>query len=123
MGDFNITAWIGNTLSPLTIFGVVIGWFPTIAIAMAIFWYAIQLYEWRGTQNMIANRRVRKIARLRIEVARLEALERLHNPINRTALLPAKVAAEALVLEAREQARIILEEAKQAHQVAPDEKH
>lgn len=123
MGDVNISAWIGNVLSPLTIFGVVIGWFPTIAILMAILWYTIQVYEWRGTQSWMGNRRVRKIARLRIEVARLEAIELLHNPINRSSLQPAKVAAQTLLEEAREQARRIIEEAVTAKQVPIDEKH
>ena len=126
MGDYNWASWVGNTLSPVTIFGVVVGWFPTVAVILAILWYFIQFYEWRGTQNWMGNRRVRKIARLRIEIARLEAIELLHNPIDRSAIRHAQKNAEAILEAARTQARWLIEEAREqphttANPVAPDE--
>jgi hypothetical protein len=108
MGDFNFATWIGNTLSPITVFGVVIGWFPSIAIVLAVVWYMVQLWECGPVTRWRATHRLRRIAKLKIEMARLEALELVAHPKNRVDIAPAAVAAKKILEQAREEAKALV---------------
>ena len=77
MEDFNLPSVAGHSFSGLAILGSLVGWFPPIAVLLAIVWYVIQIYESNTVQKWRQARRVKKIATLKIEMARLEALELL----------------------------------------------
>jgi hypothetical protein len=111
MTELSIPAWVGNILSPVTIVGVVVGWFPTIAIILAIVWYSVQLWECGPVQRWRGSRRLRQLAKLKIEMARLEALELVAHPANRIDVAPALAAAEQVLANARMEARAIIDAA------------
>jgi hypothetical protein len=52
------------------------GWAPGIAALVALIWYLIQIYESATVQRWVANRRIRKIARMKAKVMMLEARHR-----------------------------------------------
>src|ERR1039458_3714953 len=101
MGDFNWVAWLGHIMSPLTVVGVMLGWFPVFAVVLAVLWYLVQLYESRFVQTRLGVRRVRKMAKLKIEMAKLEALELIAHPVQTVdkVFIAAAVAAAERVLE------------------------
>jgi hypothetical protein len=111
MTELSIPAWIGNILSPVTIVGVVVGWFPTIAIILAIVWYSVQLWECGPVQRWRGSHRLQQLAKLKIEMARLEALELVAHPANRIDVAPAIAAAEQVLANARMEARAIIDAA------------
>jgi hypothetical protein len=123
MGDVNIAAWVGNTLAPTAIFGWIVGIFPGVVLLAAFLFYILQMYESVTFQTWLRSRRLRKMARLKIKMASLEAVELLAHPAGRSDLLPARKAAQLILEEAREQAKIVIDEAKHADSVAVDEKH
>jgi hypothetical protein len=59
----------------------------------------------------LSSRRIRKIAKLKLEQARLEAIELVLHPKNRTDILPAQIAAAELIEDAKLEAQRILDEA------------
>ena len=123
MTDFNWTAWIGNLVSPFAIVGVVFGWFPTIAIMLAIIWYLVQLYESHFMQTRMGDRRLRRMAKLRIEIAKLEALELLAHPVftvDKVVIAAAVAAAERVLQAARQEASSVVDQAKR-DKIPPDE--
>lgn len=68
-----INQWTGNILSGGAIVATIMGWLPGIAAAVALIWYFIQIYESTTVQKYIADRRRRKIARMRAKLIQLEA--------------------------------------------------
>jgi hypothetical protein len=111
MQDFDLLSWAGHSLSWISILGVVIGWLPSVAVLLAILWYVLQIWDSRHVQTWISNRRVRKLAKLKIEMARLTALELIAHPVHPDLTVPAKDAAESLLETARLEARKIVETA------------
>ena len=72
-----ILAWIGNGASVAAVFSTLIGWLPPVAAVIAFIWYCIQIYESKTIQRHLEARRVRKIAALRAQIIKLEALSLL----------------------------------------------
>ena len=110
MGDFNWVAWLGHIMSPLTVVGVMLGWFPVFAVVLAVLWYLVQLYESRFVQTRLGVRRVRKMAKLKIEMAKLEALELIAHPVqtvDKVVIAAAVAAAERVLEAARDEAKIV----------------
>lgn len=68
-------SWLGHALSPVAIFGSLIGFFPGIAAAVALIFYFIQIYESATVQTWMHTRRLRKIAEFKKHIAALEAQE------------------------------------------------
>jgi hypothetical protein len=112
MEDLSFAAWIGHMFSTGAILGTLWGIFPPIAVLLAIIWYLLQIYDSRRVQLWLGARRIRKIAKLKLEQERLEAIELVLHPRNRTDILPAKIAAAELVEEAKLEAQRILDEAR-----------
>lgn len=69
----SIQAWAGNIISVGAIAGSWLGHIPALAAIVALIWYLIQIYESLTVQRWLANRRVRKLARLKARVVMLEA--------------------------------------------------
>jgi hypothetical protein len=70
-----VNAWLGNGLSAGAIVATIAGWLPPFAAVVALIWYAIQIWESKTIQNYLYGRRQRQMARLKIKMAKLEALE------------------------------------------------
>jgi hypothetical protein len=111
MDNFNFAAWAGHTFSGMAIFGSFFGLFPPIAAIVAFIWYVIQIYESMAVQAWISSHRLRKIAALKVEMARLLALELIAHPANRVDILPARLAAEELLSQARAEAKKLIDDA------------
>lgn len=73
MDHSTVNQWLGNGLSIGAIASTLVGWTPAIAAIVALIWYIIQIYESATVQRWLANRRVRKLARLKARVLMLEA--------------------------------------------------
>lgn len=73
----SLQAWIGNIVSVGAIITSALGFVPAVAALVAFIWYLIQIYESVTVQRWLANRRLRKIAKLKARVVVLEALNRL----------------------------------------------
>lgn len=123
MGESNLIAWIGNTLSPAAILGWAIGIFPGVVLFAAFLFYLIQLFESDTFQTWIRSRRLRKMAKLKIKMAALEALELINHPTTRLDFLSVRKVAQLILAEAREQAKIVVEDAKKNGTLSSDEKH
>jgi hypothetical protein len=76
-----ISQWLGNGASIAALLGSFLGWIPAIGALVAAAWYAIQIYESATVQRWVANRRVRKIARLKARVIMMEAQARQMLPL------------------------------------------
>lgn len=76
MEEFNLTAWVGHSLSTTAILGTIVGWFPPIAAVAAFIWYSIQIAESDTVQKFLNKRRAHKIARLKAKVELLEKYEK-----------------------------------------------
>jgi hypothetical protein len=107
-----IISWIGHSLSGAALVGSIVGWFPGVAAVVALLWYGIQIYESKTYQNWKQGRRLRKLAVLRIEMARLEALELVAHPVNVGQVQLAQATAESVVVRAAKVAAQVLEAAK-----------
>jgi hypothetical protein len=112
MEEFSIGAWLGHAFSTGAILGAIKGIFPPIAVVLAIIWYMLQIYESHKVQTWLGARRLRRIAKLKLEQERLEAIELVLHPKNRVDILPAKIAAAELLEDAKAEAKLILEEAR-----------
>ena len=109
--DFSVwLSWIGHALSPIAVIGTVVGWFPAIASAVALIFYLLQMYESKTCQRWLTSRRLRKIAKLKIEMARLEALELVHYPDSRIAAAVAQEIAVKVVEKAAADAKVVLQD-------------
>jgi uncharacterized membrane-anchored protein len=73
MDSQHINQWLGNGASVAAIVGTIAGILPSFAALVALIWYAIQIYESPTIQRWVASRRHRKIARLKVQLAELEA--------------------------------------------------
>ena len=111
MYDFNFAAFFGHAISGAAIIGALVNVFPAVAATAALIWYLIQVYESKWMQTRLSTRRLRQIARLKVEIARLEALELVAHPANRIDILPARIAAAELLEEARAEAKQVLADA------------
>lgn len=69
----NISQWIGNSVTGGAIIATLIGVIPAAAATVALIWYLIQIYESATVQRWLANRRTRRLARLKARVIMLEA--------------------------------------------------
>jgi hypothetical protein len=107
-----LIGWIGHMFSGITLAGAIVGWFPGVAALVALAWYTIQIYESKTFQRWKTSRRLRQIAKLKVEMARLEALELVEYPDNRVAIAAATLAAEDLLKTARKEAKVVVENAK-----------
>lgn len=68
-----ITTWVSNILGGGVVTATLAGLLPSFAAIIAIAWYFIQIYESATVQRWLAQRRVRKLARLKARVIMLEA--------------------------------------------------
>ncbi len=66
---------VWNILSGLAIVGTIIGWFPYVAAFAAFLFYIIQIKDSRTVREIFTNRRRRKIAKLKVLMAQLEAAD------------------------------------------------
>ena len=71
---FDDAAPIIHGTSVLAILGAFAGWVPPIAAALAALWYSIEIYESKTFQRILADRRTRKVIRLRARILMLEQL-------------------------------------------------
>lgn len=71
--NHTISHWIANFISGGAVIATMTGYIPAAAATVGLIWYLIQIYESSTTQRWIANRRVRKLARLKARVIMLEA--------------------------------------------------
>ncbi len=69
----SISQWVGNVIGVSAIVSTVIGWLPAIAAAIAVVWYAIQIYESVTVRAWLAKRQVHRIARLKARLMILES--------------------------------------------------
>lgn len=77
--SFDLTQITGHGLSVGAIIGSLFGWAPPVAAIAAFVWYLIQIYESKYVQRFLHNRRIRKLAKLRKEIAYIEAAELIRN--------------------------------------------
>lgn len=73
--NFDLGALTGHGLSTFAIIGAAFGWFTPLAAFAAFIWYCIQIYTSKPVQDFLHNRRIRRLASLKKEMARLEASE------------------------------------------------
>ena len=71
---FDDIAPIIHTGAVATILGTVLGWVPPIAAVLAMIWYSIEIYESKSFQRILADRRARRVIRLRARILQLEQL-------------------------------------------------
>ena len=64
---------VGHLVSAGAILGAIIGYLPAVAALVGVVWYLVQLYESHTVQRYLRGRRERKIAKLTLEIARLQA--------------------------------------------------
>jgi len=64
---------VGHLVSAGAILGAIVGYLPAIAALVGVVWYLVQLYESNTVQRYLRGRRERKIAKLTLELARLQA--------------------------------------------------
>ena len=76
-GDHSFSAWLGNLFSGGALVATWAGLLPTIATlvasSVALIWYLIQIHESETVRRWLANRRTRRIAKLRARLIVLEA--------------------------------------------------
>lgn len=72
-GQNNPITWIISTAATTAIFTTLMGFVPTVAAIVALVWYLIQIYESDTFKRWRAERRVRKLARLKARVLMLES--------------------------------------------------
>lgn len=76
-GHVTFGQWLGNAITGGTLFAAWAGVFPTfiavVASIVALVWYLIQISESATAQRWLANRRTRKVARLRARAIKLAA--------------------------------------------------
>lgn len=68
-----IMVWLGNGISLGAIITTFAGLTPAIAAFVAAVWYLVKIYESKTVQEWLAKKRHRRLARLRAEIASLEA--------------------------------------------------
>lgn len=78
MDNIDLGALTGHSLSVAAIVGSFFGWFTPLAALAAFIWYCIQIYSSKPVQEWLHSRRLRRLARIKKEMARLEAAEMLH---------------------------------------------
>lgn len=78
MDNVDLTQLAGHGLSTAAIIGTWFGWLPHAAAAAALIWYIIQIYSSVPVQNWMHTRRMRRLASIKREMARIEAAELLH---------------------------------------------
>jgi|SRR6185369_6946167 len=71
--QFDLSHWVGHLVSAGAIVGAIVGYLPAVAALVAVIWYLVQLYESHTIQRYLRSRRERKIAKLTLELARLNA--------------------------------------------------
>jgi hypothetical protein len=71
--QFDLSHWVGHLVSAGAIVGAIVGYLPAVAALVAVVWYLVQLYESHTVQHYLRGRRERKIAKLTLELARLQA--------------------------------------------------
>lgn len=76
MNDHPVSTWIMNVIGTGTIVATFIGYMPGVAAGAAALWYFIQVWESATVRRWRANRRIRKLARLKARVVMLEASDR-----------------------------------------------
>ena len=69
----------GDTIAIAGIGAALLGYLPPLAALIAIVWYAIQIYESQTLQNMLMNRRLRRLVALRGQATALELVIREKN--------------------------------------------
>lgn len=81
MGKGTILAiWVvGDTGALGVITASLLGLLPPIAAVFAIGWYALQMWESKSCQNLMRNRRLKKLVYLRAAAAALELIIRQKN--------------------------------------------
>ena len=62
-----------DTMSAGAILSALMGYLPPIAALLAIFWYAVQLYECKTVQRWLRVRRIRRIHKRRLATERANA--------------------------------------------------
>jgi hypothetical protein len=68
----HFNTWFGNIASASAIAGTLVGYFPAIAASVALVWYLIQIAESETVRRYLANRRTRRIAKLRAKLMVLD---------------------------------------------------
>lgn len=81
-GNIDLSQLTGHGLSIGAIIGSLFGWAPPVAAFAALVWYSIQIFDSDRVQNFLHQRRIRKLAALRKQIAAIEAVEliRHHTP-------------------------------------------
>lgn len=72
-GDTSISSWVSNIVSTGAVAATLLGYVPSIAAIVALLWYLIQIWESATARRWVADRRLRKLARLKAQVIMLEA--------------------------------------------------
>lgn len=77
-GDHTFATWIGNVVGGGTLIATLVGWLPgtitVIASLTALVWYFIQIAESETVRRWSANRRARKLAKLKARLLLLEGI-------------------------------------------------
>lgn len=71
----NVSA-IGNVVAGVISLGAIAQAIPWVAALFAFFWYIIQIYECKTARDWRAQRRQKRIAKLKAELIRLDAATR-----------------------------------------------
>ena len=71
---FDDVAPIIHGTSVLAILGALAGWVPPVAALLAALWYSIEIYESKTFQRILADRRTRRVIKLRARILMLEQL-------------------------------------------------
>lgn len=79
--DNSVSTWISNIVSTGAVAATILGYVPAAAALVALIWYMIQIYESATVRRWLADRRVRKLARLKARVIMLEAQSRAALPM------------------------------------------
>ena len=100
-----------HTLAPGVLVASMAGILPAVGALIAIIFYLVQLWESSTVQKWVSARRLRRIAKAKVELARLEALELVAHPDNRVALAIAQRIAAQVAEQAALTARHVLDQA------------
>lgn len=71
--------WTAHIVSPVAFIGTLLGFLPGATAVIIFLFYSVQLYESKSVQKWIANRRERRLQKLRMKIQCLEQTVHEHD--------------------------------------------
>lgn len=72
--QFSVSYYLFHTGSLFALGGSLFGLIPAIAAVLAVIWYGLEIYENKTVQRWLTGRRIRRIAKLKAQLLKLEKM-------------------------------------------------